>query len=186
MRMQWPSITSTVYYQLYSRTAEDVSKVAFDPTEPSIGRLEKIRICPPLRWASIKRCIAKTESKPIYAYGDLFADISAERAMGNAAFYASVADGTAGSTKENPMVLVQPERGRGLMNRPFKRIKSSKMSFAESQWGDYLDLQVGAEGFTDGFRLKVGGDDLCGCSSGGEYGSDILQISSQVMDLLPT
>ncbi|KAJ7635452.1 hypothetical protein DFH06DRAFT_1003427, partial [Mycena polygramma] len=113
-----------LYYQLYSRTAEDVSKVAFEPTEPSIGRVEKLRICPPLYFASIKRCVAKMEGKPIYAYGDLYANISAEKAIGGWVLYASVADGTAGSTKENPMVLVQPERRRGLMNRPFKRIKS--------------------------------------------------------------
>jgi hypothetical protein len=65
-----------VYYHLYSRVGEDTSKVAFNPNKPALSRIEKIHISPPHEPGSIVRCIARAERKPIYAYAELYQDIS--------------------------------------------------------------------------------------------------------------
>ena len=52
------------------------SKVAFDPEEPSLGRIQADSILPPHSPATIKRCISKVERTPAIAYAELFADIS--------------------------------------------------------------------------------------------------------------
>ncbi|KAJ7631555.1 hypothetical protein DFH06DRAFT_1223468 [Mycena polygramma] len=134
-----------LYYRLYTRTAEDFSKVCFDPNEPSVGRIERFRISPPLGPISVKRCIAKAEGRPIYAYAELYEDMSADREMTDLDNTTStIVEGTAGSAKERPMVLVQPERRAGLFNRPFKIIDRKRF------YNGVLNSPVGAVGRTDG------------------------------------
>ncbi|KAJ7431190.1 hypothetical protein B0H11DRAFT_1762521, partial [Mycena galericulata] len=99
-----------LYYHLYTQTGEATSKVAFDPCEPAIGRIERFRIPVPLSAGSIKRCIAKTEGKPIYAYSHLLLNIHSTGYLYNQAPYPFIIDQTAGSTPDEPMVLLQPER----------------------------------------------------------------------------
>ncbi|KAJ7511370.1 hypothetical protein B0H11DRAFT_1954902 [Mycena galericulata] len=139
-----------IYYHLYTPIAEDTSKVAFNPDEPAIGRIERFRITPTLEPASIKRCIAKTEGKPIYVYADLYEDISAKEAMADGSSYASIQNETAGHTEERPMVLVQPERRQGLLNRPFKIISETY------KYPVLLPVAVGQLGFTDGVAKSLG------------------------------
>ena len=55
------------------------SKVAFDPEEPSLGRIRADAIVPPHSVTSIKRCIARVEGNRVISwpgYFDLFADTS--------------------------------------------------------------------------------------------------------------
>ena len=52
------------------------SKVAFDPEEPSLGRIRADYVAPPHSLASIKRCISRVEGTPELAHADIFADIS--------------------------------------------------------------------------------------------------------------
>ncbi|KAJ7676604.1 hypothetical protein DFH06DRAFT_1291581 [Mycena polygramma] len=113
-----------LYYQLYTPVGEDSSKTCVDSDEPSIGRVERFKISPPMEPAAIKRCIARIEGKPIYRYATLYEDISAAEPWPGAdsTFYGPLETGSAGSAKEHPMVLVQPERRQGLLNRQFKRI----------------------------------------------------------------
>ncbi|KAJ7715502.1 hypothetical protein B0H14DRAFT_3633102 [Mycena olivaceomarginata] len=68
-----------LYYRLFTRVGEDVSKTAFNTSTPALGRIEILRICPPHDPESVKRCIAKVDGKEIYAPGDLFENIGAER-----------------------------------------------------------------------------------------------------------
>ena len=67
-----------VYYQLYADNYEMPSKVAFDPEEPSLGRIRADFVAPPHSSASIKRCISRLERNPALARADLFADISSD------------------------------------------------------------------------------------------------------------
>ncbi|KAJ7762866.1 hypothetical protein B0H14DRAFT_2403597, partial [Mycena olivaceomarginata] len=112
-----------LYYHLFTEFGEDTSTVSFDPGEPALGRIKKIDISPPHTPATIKRCIARTEKKPIYAYtAELFADISCETPMDDGSFVSLFRDDCVGSTADKPMVLVQPERRAGLYNVPIKVI----------------------------------------------------------------
>ena len=52
------------------------SKVAIDPEEPSLGRIQAESVAPPHGPASIKRCISRVERTPAVAHADLFAGIS--------------------------------------------------------------------------------------------------------------
>ncbi|KAJ7881426.1 hypothetical protein B0H13DRAFT_2049556 [Mycena leptocephala] len=72
---------------------------------------------------------------PIYAYAELYEDISAEKAMKDGSIYPSIQDGSAGCTETQPMVL-------GLLNRPFKVIGQTKNT-------DYY-LMRRFLGYTDG------------------------------------
>ena len=63
-----------VYYLLYADDYEIPSKVAFDPEEPSLGRIRSDSIAPPHALTSIKRCISRVERNPSLAsHADLFA-----------------------------------------------------------------------------------------------------------------
>jgi hypothetical protein len=54
-------------------------RVAFDPEEPSLGRIRADSIAPPHNPTSIKRCISRVERNPAFAYtADIFADITCE------------------------------------------------------------------------------------------------------------
>ena len=52
------------------------SKVAFDPEEPSLGRIRADSVAPPHTPTSIKRYISRVERTPALVYTNLFADIS--------------------------------------------------------------------------------------------------------------
>ncbi|KAJ7703719.1 hypothetical protein B0H17DRAFT_1040924 [Mycena rosella] len=117
-----------LYYRLYTRTGEDGSTRAFAPGEPALGRVDRALIAPPRDVSSIKRHIARVESKPIYAFADLFTDVSAEAPQTSAngaqasANDAQAADAflpdTCGASANNPILVLQPERRAGLHNRP--------------------------------------------------------------------
>ncbi|KAJ7483811.1 hypothetical protein B0H11DRAFT_2020601 [Mycena galericulata] len=121
-----PQIDSEVaqylYYRLHTRTGEDQSVCAFDPEEPALGRIDPSLIAPPRNALAIKRCIAKIEGRPIYAFADLYEDVSDDHPMVNAA---CITIGTAGvefrgSSPMDALRIVQPERRPGLYNRPLK------------------------------------------------------------------
>jgi hypothetical protein len=65
-----------VYYVLYANDYEIPSKVAFDPEEPSIGRIRVDYITPPHNLTSLKLCLSRVEKNPTLVYADLFEDIS--------------------------------------------------------------------------------------------------------------
>jgi hypothetical protein len=69
-----------VYYLLYVDGDETPSKVAFDPEDPSLGRIRVGSIAPPHTLTSIKRCISRMEKNPTLSYWhtNLFADTSCE------------------------------------------------------------------------------------------------------------
>ena len=67
-----------VYYLLYADSYEMSSKVAFDPEDPSLGRIRADFVAPPHSPASIKRCISRVERTPELAHADIFADISCD------------------------------------------------------------------------------------------------------------
>ena len=64
-----------VYYLLYDNY-EIPSKVAFDPEQPSLGRIRVDSVTPPHNYVTIKRCISRVEKTLAIAYAYLFADIS--------------------------------------------------------------------------------------------------------------
>ncbi|KAK7017814.1 hypothetical protein R3P38DRAFT_2985545 [Favolaschia claudopus] len=105
-----------VYYRLYTLIGEDTSKTAFEPSDPSLGRTEWSFVSPPRQPSTLKYHIAGVEGKPIYRFAELYSDISAQRELGMFAFM----PGHALGSLENPLVLVQPERRPGLLNRPAK------------------------------------------------------------------
>ncbi|KAJ7663304.1 hypothetical protein DFH06DRAFT_1189945, partial [Mycena polygramma] len=143
--------SDSLYYRLYTRTAEDTSQVCFDPDEPSAGRIERFRISPPLGPTSVKRCIAKAEGRPIYAYAELYEDMSADREMTDLG-----PDTTTRSARERPMVLVQPERRAGLSSGKSEILYSSGLTLPfkiiDRKWfyNGVLNSPVGAVGRTDG------------------------------------
>lgn len=111
----------TVYYRLYTRSGEDHSVHAFDPDEPSIGCIDRSTVAPPEDVAAIKRCIARAEGKPIYAFGDLYADVSDEPLANDACITDAPAGAVFhGSTPMGALRIVHPERRAGLFNRPLK------------------------------------------------------------------
>jgi hypothetical protein len=67
-----------VYYLLYADGYEKPSKVAFDPEEPSLGRIRADSVAPPHSPTSIKRCISRVEKTPALVASDLFADSSCD------------------------------------------------------------------------------------------------------------
>ncbi|KAJ7106434.1 hypothetical protein C8R43DRAFT_963401 [Mycena crocata] len=112
--------TQYLYYQLFTRNGQDVAKTSFAPGELAKGRIDKMQVAPPYTAQSIKRCIAKNEDKPIYASAELYEGISALRATSDEAYIPLFQGDTPGRRDDKPLVLVQPERRRGLHNRPFK------------------------------------------------------------------
>ncbi|KAJ7093393.1 hypothetical protein B0H15DRAFT_157435 [Mycena belliarum] len=103
-----------LYYRLYTRDGEASSTRAFDTAEPALGRIRRDLISPPRNAASIMRRIAKVEGKAIYAWGDLFTDMSADRAQSGF----EIMTDAFGAAESDPIMIVQPERRAGLHNRP--------------------------------------------------------------------
>ena len=82
------------------------SKVAFDPEEPSLGRIRADSVAPPHSPASIKRCISRVERTPALAHAHLFADISCDAPLTEGHISIHRADGP-GLSPNEPMALVQ-------------------------------------------------------------------------------
>ena len=91
---------------LYGIKHEMPSKVAFDPEEPSIGRIRADSIAPPHSPTSIKRCISRAEGDPRYArYADLFADTSCDTPLEEGHISIFPAD-VPGRSPNEPMVII--------------------------------------------------------------------------------
>jgi hypothetical protein len=95
-----------VYYQLYADDDEMPSKVAFDPEEPSLGRIRADSVAPPHSPATIKRCISRVEKTPALAHADLFADISCDTPLKEGHISILGTDGP-GLSPNEPMAIVQ-------------------------------------------------------------------------------
>ena len=67
-----------MYYCLYADHSEIPSKVAFDPEEPSVGRIRGDSVAPPHSLASIKRRISRVEETPALANADIFSYLSSD------------------------------------------------------------------------------------------------------------
>ncbi|KAJ7677127.1 hypothetical protein DFH06DRAFT_1034468 [Mycena polygramma] len=111
-----------VYYRLHTRSGEDSSRHAFDSDEPSVGRIDRALIAPPQDALAVKHCIARAEGMPIYAFADLYTDVSDALPLENDARIAisAPAGDFHGSSSADAIRIVQPERRPGLYNRPFK------------------------------------------------------------------
>ncbi|KAJ6486971.1 hypothetical protein C8R45DRAFT_1214243 [Mycena sanguinolenta] len=109
-----------LYYRLHTRSGEDHSMRAFDPEEPALGRIDLSVIAPPRDAQAIQRCIAKAEGKPIYAFADLYADVSEGPLANHTSFFAGDGPQFRGSNAADALRIVQPERRPGLYNRPLK------------------------------------------------------------------
>ncbi|KAJ7726313.1 hypothetical protein DFH07DRAFT_782753 [Mycena maculata] len=103
-----------LYYRLYNRGGEERSVRSFDASEPALGRVKRESIAPPRNVLSVRRRIANVEGKPIYELADLFTDMTADNALHSD----TLMDDTCGSSKENPVLIVQPEHRPGVYNRP--------------------------------------------------------------------
>jgi hypothetical protein len=86
------------------------SKVAFDPEEPSLGRIPADSIAPSHSPISIKRCISRVERNPGLAHADLFADTLCDTPLIEGHISILPTDGT-GLSPNDPMAIVQVERG---------------------------------------------------------------------------
>ena len=98
-----------MYYLLYADDYEIPSKVAFDPKEPSLGRIRANYIAPPHSPASIKRCISRVERNPALAlpkHADLFADTSCDTPFKEGHISILPNDGP-GLSPNEPMAIVQ-------------------------------------------------------------------------------
>jgi hypothetical protein len=96
-----------VYYQLYANDEIDIpSKVAFDPEEPSLGRIRADAIAPPHSPASIKRCISRVEKTAALAHANLFADISCDTPLKEGHISILSTNGP-GLSPNEPMAIVQ-------------------------------------------------------------------------------
>ena len=95
-----------MYYLLYADNCEMPSKAAFDPEEPSLGRIRADCVAPPHSLASIKRCISRVERTPELAHADLFADISCDTPLKDGHISILQTD-CPGLSLNEPMAIVQ-------------------------------------------------------------------------------
>ncbi|KAJ7661820.1 hypothetical protein B0H14DRAFT_2658957 [Mycena olivaceomarginata] len=103
-----------LYYRLYNRGGEEKSARPFNPSEPGLRRVRQELISPPRNALYMKQHIGRVEGKPIYLFANLFTDLGADSSIPSAALVDNAAD----SSKEHPIVLVQPEHRTGLYNWP--------------------------------------------------------------------
>ncbi|KAJ7753540.1 hypothetical protein B0H16DRAFT_769498 [Mycena metata] len=121
-----------VYYRLHTRSGNDVSVNAFDPEEPALGRIVRELIAPPGDAQAVRRCIAKVEGKPIYAFADLYANVADEEPLAHDApvtFAPPGLESRVGSSPEDALPIVQPERRPGLYNRPLRVLLAQHATF---------------------------------------------------------
>ena len=95
-----------VYYLLYDDNYEVPSKIAFDPEEPSLGRIRIDSVPPPHSAVTIKRCISKVEITPAIAYAQLFANLSCNTPLTEDHISFLCTD-CPGLSPMNPMAIVQ-------------------------------------------------------------------------------
>jgi hypothetical protein len=95
-----------VYYLLYVNGDEMPSKVAFDPEDPSLGRIRVGSIAPPHTPTSIKRCISRLEKNPALArwHTHLFVDTSCETPLNEG--HISLRTEGPGLSANEPMAIV--------------------------------------------------------------------------------
>ena len=97
-----------MYYELYADNFVMPSKVAFDPEEPSLGRIRADSVAPPHSPASITRCISRVERNPALAHADLFANVLCDTPLKEG--YISIlhtASDCPGLSPNEPMAIVQ-------------------------------------------------------------------------------
>jgi hypothetical protein len=127
-----------VYYLLYDDDYETPSKVAFDPEEPSLGRIRADSISPPHSPTSIKRCISRVERNPALAHADLFADTSCITPLKGGQISFLRADGPGLSWNE-PMAIVQVKKSPDPL--PFASITDGRYAIknraADIFWNAY-------------------------------------------------
>ena len=95
-----------MYYLLYADEYEMPSKVAFDPEEPSLGRIRADSIAPPHSPASIKRCISRVERTSALAHANLFAEISCDAPL-KEGYVSILGTNGPGLSPNNPMAIVK-------------------------------------------------------------------------------
>ena len=97
-----------MYYQLYAHHSEIQSNEAFDPDEPSLGRIPAYFIAPPHSPTSIKRCISRVEGNPALLHADIFADTSCDTPLTEGHISILLTDGP-GLSPNEPMAVVQAD-----------------------------------------------------------------------------
>ena len=95
-----------VYYHLYADDYEIPSKVAFDPEEPSLGRIRADCVAPPHSHTSIKRYISRVEGRPALMHADLFSDTSCDTPLAEGHISILRTDGP-GLSPNEPMAIVE-------------------------------------------------------------------------------
>ena len=94
---------------LYADGYEAPSKVAFDPEEPSMGRIRAASIAPPHGPTSIKRCISRVERNSALAHADLYPDTLCDTPLKEGHISILRTDGT-GLSPNEPMAIVQVKK----------------------------------------------------------------------------
>ncbi|KAJ6594353.1 hypothetical protein B0H19DRAFT_1095133 [Mycena capillaripes] len=145
-----------VYYRLHTLSGEDDSARVFDPTEPAIGRIDQMEIAPPRDVSSLKRCIARAEKKPIYAYADLYGDAKETKPWDSKTHLSGKLETFPGSIITAPLLLVQPERRKDLYNRPLKVLEAQSPARTSFWNGDlkWLAASAGEIFHTDGVERR--------------------------------
>jgi hypothetical protein len=94
-----------VYYVVYAKDYAIPSKVAFDPEEPSLGRIRFDSVAPPHSPTSIKQCISRVERNPtIVNAANLFVDTSCETPLKEG--HISLRTDDPGLSPNEPMAIV--------------------------------------------------------------------------------
>ena len=119
-----------VYYLLHSDSHEMPSKVAFDPEQPSLGRIWDDSVPPPHGPASIKRCISRVERTPALAHADIFADISCKTPLKEGRISIFRTD-YPGLSPKKPMAIVQMPIERPI---PDGKYLIGRSIFAPKRW----------------------------------------------------
>ena len=91
---------------LYGINSELPSKAAFDPDEPSLGRIRALSVAPPRSLTSFKQCISGVERNSAFTWhADFFTDTSCNTPLNESLI--SVADGPlAGRSPKAPMTII--------------------------------------------------------------------------------
>jgi hypothetical protein len=97
-----------VYYLLYADGYEKPSKAAFDPEDPSLGRIRADSVAPPHSPTSIKRCISRVERNPALIYAELFPDTTCDTPLKEGHISILRTDGP-GLNPKDPMAIVHTD-----------------------------------------------------------------------------
>ena len=87
-------------------TYEIPSEVAFDPEQPSLGRIRVDSVTPPHNYVIIKRCISKVDQTPAITHASLFADISCNTPLKEDQTISFLRSDYPGLSPEEPMAIV--------------------------------------------------------------------------------